>query len=88
MSDTDNGPCPRLLPVAPYIGVLGQHRDFRIERVEAFGLVVVQLVTFAEPVGFAFRFRQGFGLFRRQGLSLAPYFPEVAPGPKNRQDRA
>ncbi len=33
--------------------------------------------TLAEFVGFAFRFCQGFRLFRRQRLGLTPYFPET-----------
>ena len=48
MIDADDGPCPRLLPVAPCIGAFGQRLDFRLKRVEAFGLVVVKLVAFAQ----------------------------------------
>lgn len=32
--DADDSPCPRLLPVAPYIGAFGQRFDFGVERVE------------------------------------------------------
>ena len=77
MIDADDGPCPRLLPVAPYIGAFGQRLDFGVERVEAFGLVVVKLVAVAELVGFAFRLGERLGLFRRQRLRLALHFPET-----------
>jgi hypothetical protein len=77
MGDADDGPCPRFLPLAPYIGVFRQRFDFSVKRVEPFGLFIVKLVMLAEFVGFAFRFCQSFGLFRWQRLGLTPYFPET-----------
>lgn len=39
MGDADDGPSPRLLPVAPYEGAFGESGDFFIEGVEACDLV-------------------------------------------------
>jgi hypothetical protein len=78
--DGEDGPCPSLAPVAPPILRLAQRFDFRVERIEAFGLFVVKLVQLAELVGFVFGFRQRLRLFRRQRQRLASHFPETAQG--------
>ena len=77
MIEADDGPCPCFLPVAEHEGGFGQCGDLRVERIETLGLVVGELVAFAQAVAFPLQLGEGLGLFCRKRLALAAHLSEL-----------